>query len=91
MSDLVWQEPPTSRGQGAHDWSSIAADLQSCPNQWARIKNGLDPRNAGSIAYRIRHGDYNAFQPAGAYEAVSRAEDDGGAVYARYVGEGGAR
>ena len=90
MSGLIWEEPPSAARRTRTAWERVADDLRARPGEWARIRDGLNGANAGTIAHRIRTGFYRGFRPAGDFEAVSRTQGTASAVYARYLGDGGA-
>ena len=74
-------------------------ELRANPGRWARVKTcpfqgyqyGKAQAGATSTASRIRRGGAKYWQPKGAFEAVSRRVNNAYCVYARYVGEGGAK
>jgi hypothetical protein len=80
--NIIKQDPPAQRRTGKYD--DIADQLANDMGSWYRIATGL---SSGSLAAGINNGKVGAFQPKGAFEAVSRTQDDGVAVWARYVGE----
>ena len=82
-SDLTWGAPPP---QARHNtsWQPIAAALRERPSQWAQIADYGDKDRARSLAAQIRYGMTKSWLPRGHFEAAI----DGGAVWARYVGEG---
>lgn len=88
MTEMKWEDPPgAKRGEGAQGKHIIiAAELRGRPGAWARVATYRNQRTAGSIAYGIRKGIQRAYEPAGAFEAVSRSDSEGYQVYARYVG-----
>ena len=81
MTDLVWEEPPTSTRVNNGKWEKTRAELVANPRRWARLRDFKNSANARSAAAHIRRGG-SGWRPAGAYEAASRQN----AVYVRYVG-----
>lgn len=81
---MEWKNPPAPRnGRRRDDWTDIAKELKSKPQEWALIKRKANS-GYGSI---ISHGRLKAFTPAGSYEAVVRnVTTEGCDLYARYVG-----
>lgn len=88
MDEIKWEEPPhrrTRKGSGRH--AAIAAQLQSRPGEWAVIDTFDSPGNAAGMAWNINNPKRMvAYQPAGAFEAVSRTVDGEYRLYVRYVG-----
>ncbi|MFI1472088.1 hypothetical protein [Streptomyces wuyuanensis] len=74
------------------DHKQIAADLRANPGQWRDVQTYRTRYSAVGVADTIRKGDgkFNAYEPAGAFEADIKMLDEGTLVRARYVG-GGAR
>lgn len=91
-SHIRFQEPParSQRPTKRTKHEKIAATLRKHPADWALIAAYSTAASSNSIAYIIRKGKLAAYEPAGAFEAVSRRVGDTHRVYARYVGEGGA-
>lgn len=84
MVDLKWEEPPPDgRGRSGEESQAIADELRRRPGRWAVVKEYDSVPSAGAYAGQIRNGVTRAWQPEGAFEAVSRK----GKVYARYIGE----
>jgi hypothetical protein len=90
-SVIEWGDLPSSaRGSTRRGpvWDQVAEELKSRPGEWAKIRSQTtDP----SICNRINKGFTTAFQPAGSFEATTRAvkSDDGKRrvdIWARYVG-----
>lgn len=65
---------------------AIVDQLRARPQEWAHIATRANISAAGELARRIKRGGTVAFQPASAFEAVSRTVDGEYRVYARYVG-----
>jgi len=94
---MKWAEPPNpDQRRFGVIWKEEAEQLKAHPNQWAIIKSwSLDTvrarGKASSLASEVRNGKHLAFRPQGAFEAVSRQEEEDGKevvnVYARYIGE----
>lgn len=89
MARIKWEEPPgAKRGDGPRGKHfAIAAELRTRPGEWAHIVSYANQRTAGSVAYGIRNGLQRAYEPAGAYDAVSRSLGEEYRIYARYVGD----
>lgn len=88
MTDIIKEDPPQARRSrkpsGHH--LAIADKLMADPGNWYRVADEVkQPGMAGGI----KKGTLPAYQPAGAFEAVSRKQGDGWDIYARYVGEEG--
>lgn len=97
---IIWEEPPPSaRANYASPRPSWVFDLRARPGHWARVREfpyqgdqyAKAAGAASALATRIRKGGAKYWQPAGSFEAVSRRADGAYRVYARYVGEGGAK
>jgi hypothetical protein len=86
VSVLRWEDPPEdARGANVTDrWQAIAEELRAHPERWAVVVESTSGA-CGAWVNRIRTGK-SAFKPAGAFEAVSRADGKEVRVYARYVG-----
>ena len=84
---LEWEEPPPRppRKQPGSKWDPIAKALKSRPGQWACIGRDIPT----SIIPVINDAKLKCFQPAGAFESVSRNHTARwqADVYARYVGD----
>lgn len=90
MSEMQWEEPPRAHqhpkdGGGRH--AEIAAQLREHPARWAKVFTFSEAEKARSMAYCISHAArMKAYEPAGAFEAISRKVGNETCVYARYVG-----
>jgi len=89
MPDPIhWQDPPPPGRPGGRtsQWEPVAARLRANPKRWARIATFGKSRaaSASALANSINKGT-PAWAPRGAFEAVSRKEDNGVNVYARYT------
>jgi len=82
MTEIIREDPPAQRRTGKYDEAAdkIAAD----PGNWYRIATG---QATGTLAAAIKKATISAFAPAGSFEAVSRTQDDGISIWARYVGD----
>lgn len=85
---IDWTSPPPPKQRGrpkGSKWDALAAELKANPGRWARIGEDIPT----SIVSVINHGDRLCFQPAGAFEAVTRNHTSRwqADVYVRYVGE----
>ena len=61
---------------------AIADELRKSPGQWAMVMEA----KTGQLASRISAGEITAYAPKGAFEAFSRAGDNGlYRIYARFV------
>ncbi|MEU9599764.1 hypothetical protein AB0E06_23490 [Streptomyces sp. NPDC048109] len=83
MDELVFENPPPPRGTNAEN-EDIAEKLRTRPREWARIGAFS---NADMLAANIKRGRPKAYEPAGAFEAVSRRVGQEWLLYVRYVGE----
>lgn len=90
MANIVFTDPPLNarRGHSIHPWDDIAAALRERPGEWALVLRGIH----SSYATQVRRGKLAAFQPPGAFEAVSTKStvtNDGkptNDLYIKYVG-----
>ena len=74
------------RGARPKGWhGEVARQLRARPGEWAVIDVYGSQASAAGVAYQIRMGGYSAYQPRGAWEAVSRLVDGENRVYARYL------
>lgn len=66
MVNIVFTDPPETAGRGGrYPWEEIAAQLKTRPNQWALVLRDMpNPQVAA-----IKRGTYQAFRPAGAFDA----------------------
>lgn len=89
----VWEQPPVGTRSG-YDWTEIARQLRSRPNEWLRIFE-MGPT---SIANSIRQGEIRALTPVhrhgrtnGGFEVRTRNNQRGAprrcSLYLRYVPE----
>lgn len=97
MTDIRFEDPPprriadgppapalpSRRGKGLKHWA-IAAALRSRPGEWAFVGTYAQRSAASTIAIRVVRGELAAYQPAYAYDAVSRTVDGEYRLYARY-------
>ena len=81
--EIIREDPPAQRRTGKYD--DVADQLVADPDNWYRIATGA---TTGGLAAGINKGAIRAFQPAGSFEAVSRSQEDGVSIWARYVGDG---
>lgn len=93
-----WVNPPVGKPvgkptgtfdhSGPFDSKVAAAALRQRPGEWALV--AVHP--GGSVtAHMIRWGRIQAWHPKWSFDSTSRTVNDGlVAVYARYVGDGGA-
>lgn len=86
---MKWENPPPSRRgvYSAEKWHQAAVELRQWPGRWGRIAEYPRSHTAYTVAHRVRNAGLKAFRPAGAFEARAQAQDGGGVVWARYVGE----
>lgn len=82
---LVWETPGLPRAAEV-DWKAVAAKAKSKPGKWLKV-----PEVNIGYAHSVRNGGlYDAFAPAGSFDAVIRnsTRDSGvGDLYVKYVGE----
>ncbi|MFD7236436.1 hypothetical protein ACFWAT_14160 [Streptomyces syringium] len=68
----------------------IAQELRAHPDVWGVVERAETIARAASAAQAIRTAKLHAYEPRGAFEAVSRTVSEAGVaehrVYARYVG-----
>jgi hypothetical protein len=85
---LEWKDPPSScQRRTGGDWGKVAADLRANPGQWAIVLTDTRER-CNTRRQTIVQGRMTVFQPAGSFQSVTRANDDGTvSTYARYVGD----
>lgn len=89
---LRWENPPPSRTGHAGPkpltdvYQTIREELMARPDEWAVIHEGPN-KSCTSLANQFRRGKYRAFYPIGAFEFVSRTDNEQGRIYARYLGE----
>ena len=82
-TEIIKEDPPAQRRTGKYD--DVADRLADDPGTWYRIATGA---TTGGLAAGINKGSIRAFQPEGSFEAVSRTQDGGVSIWARYIGEG---
>jgi hypothetical protein len=89
MSVIRWESPDDQRAT----WRAVAEELREHPNEWAVVFEGGFSK-ASTLVSQIRLGA-KGFIPKGHFEGKQRTAVDGTRkfvrVYARYIGEGGAR
>ncbi|WP_405824117.1 hypothetical protein OG705_28905 [Streptomyces sp. NBC_00838] len=83
MENLVFESPPPPR-KANPDNDAIADKLRKRHGEWAKVGAFT---NAETTAANIRRGRPKAFEPSGAFEAVSRKVGDETFLYVRYVGD----
>jgi hypothetical protein len=92
---IKWADPPKSGGApkpkpptvGDDPDQWVTAELRARPGVWALVGRVATHSQACSVVNRINGGRSPAWAPAGLFEAVSRAADDGGRyVYACFKG-----
>ena len=86
MEGLVWEDPPLENRGGGVNHQHVAQQLRTNPGAWARVSTYATAASAGAMAQSVRRALLTAYQPEGAYEAVSRTVEGKYYVYARYVG-----
>ena len=87
VEEIQWKEPPPAKTvkHPTGTYVAVADTLRKNPGKWAIVKED----SQGNLAVFIRAGKVQGFAPAGAFEAVSRANGLGrgrATVYARFVG-----
>lgn len=72
--------------------AEVAAKLRSQPGEWGSVGSYWNKNSARVIARQVETGErLPAYRPAGAFEAAWRRDQDNGwAVYARYIDTEGA-
>jgi hypothetical protein len=76
--------PPDPRGtKPSRHWQEVADELMSRPGEWALVGT----INNAAMVTQINKGQTRAFEPAGAFEATSRANGEKRDLYVRYVGD----
>lgn len=90
--DIVWRTPPElnrkspkKRPGPKTKYLDIADLLRANPGRWALFTETMTT----GLAHRIKFGVLRDFQPAGAFEAVTRDVDPDtqqAAIYVRYIG-----
>lgn len=97
MSEIRFEQLPeraTTKGNNqSGDSQRIASALKARPGEWAAIKSYDLKQHSSARGYsaRVNGGKTGAFAPAGHFEAATRQIDGEIRVYARFVGQGGAR
>ena len=82
MTDIIFQNPPTTNNNGRRDWRAIADTLRARPGEWALVA----PQSFVATVTQIKKGLYAGME-AGHFEARSVGQNNGRAdIYARYVG-----
>lgn len=84
---LSWEEPPKITTRPRTKFSEAARKLKARKGEWAKVADYPKAGTAATIANIIKTGRSRFFEPAGAFEAVSRTVEGEHRVYARYVGE----
>lgn len=83
---MKWENPPLSRKhhRGGKVWADEAAELRAHPGTWGILAECplAKAQYARQLAYAVKTGGYVAFRPEGAFDAVSRAEENVVKVYA---------
>lgn len=75
---IEWEEPDRPG-----KWEKILAEVMKRPGEWAAIKKATY-KSCENTAYHLRH-RLVKYQP-GKWEFTARKTEDGGKVYARYLG-----
>ncbi len=79
--EIVWEDPPPAwRGI----WVTRLAPLVDRPNVWARVYTSPSKNSSLATASNLRK--RTVLMPPGRWEVAYRRRDEGGAVYARYLG-----
>ncbi|MYX36749.1 MULTISPECIES: hypothetical protein [unclassified Streptomyces] len=73
------------------DHADIATQLEAHSTEWGKVAAAKTPAAAYSLAQRIKTAHFQAYEPAGSFEAAARTIQARGAkpefhVYTRYVG-----
>jgi hypothetical protein len=85
--EIIREDPPAQR-RTVGKYDEVADQLAGDPGNWYRIATRAA---TGALAAAINKGAARSFQPPGSFEAVSRTQDDGVSIWARYVGQSGPR
>jgi len=80
--EFLGPPPPAETKHG-----KIARALRGRPSEWAVVQRVASIARAASAAQAIRSAKLNAYEPAGAFQAVARTVEGEHRVYARYIGE----
>jgi hypothetical protein len=85
MEELKFIDPPRDARAGKSPHQSFADALKSRPGEWALI---AESSPSPALAGNIKRGRLLAYNPPGAFEAVTRRTAESGRfdIYARYVG-----
>ncbi len=87
---IVWENPPAVEpgpvAKTRPDMADFADELRAHPGQWARYPRPIADASAPPTARAIRLGHRQAWEPAGAFEAVTRTVGGRRIVFVRYVG-----
>lgn len=84
MTDIKWENPPTSRvGKGKHN--DFAAALRARPGEWALLSDDT----ASQTVTAVNTGRTTSFAPRGSFEAQGQSVGPNRSrVWVRYVGAG---
>ena len=78
---VIWKEPP-ERGPGV--WMRRLEPLMQRPGEHALVYKAPSEGTARTVRNRLTNGDYVV--PEGRWEFSSHRTEEGGEVYARYLG-----
>lgn len=80
-------DPPRARSERTINHRELIQHLKERPGQWALVpRTYANSNSARSMAQYIKSGK-SAYAPAGAFEAVTRAEEGVTRVWVRYIGD----
>lgn len=91
-TEVTWEEPPpSSRGGGSPLPVEVLDALRQHPGRWAKVREYTKRDGAASAVTNIRSDCWNCCRPAADWEATSRRQGSGSALYLRYVGTSNGR
>ena len=87
-TELEWEDPEPKQHKGSK-WDPVARMLKAHPGKWACLGRGMPT----SVVTDINKGTLKCWRPVGAFEATTRNHSERwiADVYARYVGDDGAK
>ena len=86
MSELKFEAPPSQKRVTWGRHHEVARKLKAKPGEWAVVGVYNASNTAAAIARQVKRATLSAYEPAGAFEAISRTVDGEYRAYARYVG-----
>jgi len=84
VTEIRWENPPSTRGGRYTDWNALLLPLMEQPNRWAIIATRPTSMSAQSAAGGLRA--KRSKMPPGRWEFAARQVDGEHRIYARYLG-----